>query len=511
MNFFGINTTTKIKLKIRPEVQELTLNLKDHHKAKYLQIAGAIRYAIKQKQVASGDALPSARKLAEQLNTNRHTVMAAYAELVAEGWVESQQRSAYRVSSLLPIQSSKTTSVISTDLIATQNTEFKWHFVRQGIRQNDKKASDYRYNFSGGQPDIASFPFTEFNRCFAHANQYIQPQLMSYGDSLGEPQLIAQITTYLRRVRAITDKQLMICNGSQEALYIVSQLLLQQNDLVAVEQLGYPPAWEAFKSTGAKLVAIKQDEQGMIPEHLEEVLKKSKVKLIYLTPLHQYPTTITLSISRRMQIYQLAVNYGVAIVEDDYDHEFHYKCQPLAPMAADDAAGLVIYISTFSKLMFGAARIGYLVANSAFIEQAAAFKTLINHKSNVMLQQAVAYWMKTGGFERHLRRMTKRYQQRRDAMVVLLTAYQRQGYPISFQIPDGGMALWVNMGKSVLELKKQLFDIDVYLQTGIEFDLCADKKESSQHIRLGFAAMTEQQAKEGLQLIINHLYGEINQ
>lgn len=498
-------------------MQALAINFSvqghDKQKAKYLQVAVAIRMAIKQGQVSVGEALPSARKLADQLQTNRHTIMAAYAELIAEGWVESKQRSGYRVVASLPIQSSRLSSLSANKPSEIDNDQkFSWQFVRQGICQSECKASDFNYNFSGGQPDIKLFPFAEFNRSFTQTNPRLNTSNLSYGDSLGEPQLVEQVSTYLRRVRSITDKQVMICNGSQEALYIVAQLLLQQGDFVAVEQFGYPPAWAAFKSAGADLIAIKQDEQGIILEHLDMILQQGKVKLIYLTPLHQYPTTVTLSISRRMKIYQLAVKYQVAIIEDDYDHEFHYKCQPLAPMASDDPYGLVIYISTFSKIMFSATRIGYLVANHPLIEQAVAFKMLINHKSNVMLQQGVACWMKTGGFERHLRRMTKIYQQRRDAMIKLLQNYQQQGLPINFKNPDGGMALWVDMGKSVLGLKEALFKQDVYLQTEMEFNLMPSLESSKithQHIRLGFAAMDEQQASEGLAIIVKVLYSNL--
>jgi len=469
-------------------------------KAKYLLIANAIREAIKQAQVAPGEVLPSARKLALQLKSNRHTVMAAYAELVAEGWVEAKLRSSYRVVDTLPIQTS-----IQRDKIRSKKAHFGWQFVRQGLQQNAVKASEFTYNFSGGQPDLALFPFDEFKSYFSQSCQRPKINNLSYGDSKGYPELINQVATYLRRVRSITDKEVMICNGSQEALYIISQLLLQQGDTVAVEQLGYPPAWAAFKSSGAELVAIKQDNKGIIVEHLAQQLQKGKIKLIYLTPLHQYPTTVTLDASRRMKIYQLAAQHNVAIIEDDYDHEFHYKCQPITPMASDDPLGLVIYISTFSKLMFGGTRIGYVAANSTLIDQLARYKALINHKSNVLIQDAVARWMLEGGFESHLRRMTKIYQKRRDAMVKQLQNYQQQGLPIKYQNPDGGMALWVDMGKPVSDLKATLLSKDVYLQTEPEFNL--NKSQTNyQFIRLGFAAMDETRASEGLAIIMRTLY-----
>ncbi len=473
----------------------------------YLQIADAVRIAIKKGLVDPGEALPSARKLAEQLSTNRHTIMVAFAELVAEGWVESKLRSGYKVVSTLPVQSSQ-----SLQKIDTKQQGFQWHFVRKGLSKNTIKASEYTYNFSGGQPDIQLFPFIEFKSYFAQTCQRPRFDDLGYGDNAGDPELISQVSTYLRRVRSITNKKLMICNGSQEALYVVSQLLLGAGDKVAVEQLGYPPAWAAFKSAGAELAIIKQDEKGILLDELEQSLKQGKIKLIYLTPLHQYPTTVTLDASRRMKIYQLAAQYKAAIVEDDYDHEFHFKCQPIAPMASDDPLGLVIYISTFSKLMFGGARVGYVAASSELIDHLVGFKSLVNHKSNVLIQQTVARWMKGGGFECHLRRMTRLYQQRRDAMINHLIEYQNTGLPIKFIIPDGGMALWVDTGKSIWGLKQKLLDKQVYVQTECEFNLSGiagiEDQKNYRFIRLGFAAMDEVKAKKGLDLIIQTLFFE---
>lgn len=482
--------------------------------AKYLVIADALRKAIKAGQVAPTEGLPSARKLAQQLSVNRHTIMAALAELVAQGWVEAKERSGYRVVAHLPIQSSLTLNKIKK----TQQS-FDWKFrVTQDLPVTAKvKASEYPYNFSGGQPDIRKFPFDEFKSHFSQTCQRPNIDNLSYGDSRGEADLIEEIATYLRRVRSITDKELMICNGSQEALYMISQLLLQPGDKVAVEQLGYPPAWAAFERTGAQLIAIKQDERGIVPAHLAQAFAQGNVKLLYLTPLHQYPTTVSLDISRRMQIYQLAVQYGVAIVEDDYDHEFHYDSQPIAPMAADDPAGLVIYISTFSKLMFGGARIGYVVASDTLIERLAAYKMLINHKCNVLVQQSVAKWMQQGGFEGHLRRMTRLYQKRRDFMVLQLKSYQEQGLPIHFEIPAGGMAIWLDMGKSIVGLKEKLLAKQVYLQTEVEFNILKESPDNDlsdkdsldkeyRFIRLGFAAMNEMEVTEGLAIIMATLY-----
>ena len=497
-------------------------------KAKYLLIAEALRQAIKQGQVMPGELLPSARKLAKDLAVNRHTIMAAFAELVAQGWVEAKQRASYCVAQSLPIQTSAAARSVN---VVKKGFEFEFRCQLPLLQQTAKKANQYRYNFSGGQPDIRVFPFHDFKRHFSTICQRPSYESLGYGDSCGEPELITQISQYLRRVRGITDKSLMICNGSQEALYMVAQLLLKAGDKVAVERLGYPPAWSTFARTGATLVTIDQDTKGLDPNHLADVFAQGDIKLLYLTPLHQYPTTVSLDISRRMQIYQLAADYGVAIVEDDYDHEFHYQSQPITPMAADDPAGLVIYISTFSKLMFGGARIGYVAASKLFIEQLAAYKALINHKTNTLIQQCVAHWMRSGDFESHLRRMTKLYLARRDYMVTALKAYQSKGLPLRFDVPAGGMAIWLDTGKSIVGLKELLLTKQVYLQTEVEFDLMgyafnhfsthiSTHKSSdnskivmkanqppARFIRLGFASMNETELDQGLSIVMRSLYG----
>jgi GntR family transcriptional regulator/MocR family aminotransferase len=176
-------------------------------------------------------------------------------------------------------------------------------------------------------------------------------------------------------------------------------------------------------------------------------------------------------------------------------------------MASDDPVGLVIYISTFSKLMFGGARIGYVVADEQLIAQLAAYKMLMNHKCNVLMQQTVAKWMQQGGFEAQLRRMTKLYHKRRDFIVAQLTTYQQKGLPIQFEIPAGGMAIWLDTGKSIVGLKETLLSKQVYLQTEVEFNIIKDLPEHNyRFIRLGFAAMNEQEMIEGLHRIFSTLY-----
>jgi GntR family transcriptional regulator/MocR family aminotransferase len=490
--------------------------------AKYLQLAETIRCAIRQGQLAAGDKLPSVKFISEDLSLNRHTVMKSFAELVAEGWIESTQRVGYKVTPNLPIEKSQGNYQIEgksqsqkSSVLLDNSSHINYRFVRSGSQLPSHPANNFEFNFSGGQPDLALFPFDEFKRCMSDVLSRPDRAQLSYGQSAGTPELIDQVKIYLRKSRAITGREIVITNGSQEALFIVAQLLLQIGDKVAVEELGYPPAMSAFSSTGAELVGVKQDAQGMCPDDLAIQILKGNVRLIYLTPLHQYPTTVTLTVSRRMAIYQLAAQHNIPIVEDDYDHEFHYRCQPLAPMASSDPAQLVIYLSTFSKIMFPGARIGIMAVTKTMAKAVSEYRLLICHKSNVLMQSALAKWMANGGFERHLRRTTRVNLQRRDHAILILKKYDY----FEFDIPDGGMALWVRLknGDEVVEggyvvapspsaecLAKKCQEKGIYIQHEKQYQLNKNNARDS-FIRLGFAGMSEKQFAEGIELLVNSL------
>ncbi|ASD69702.1 PLP-dependent aminotransferase family protein [Pseudoalteromonas piscicida] len=458
--------------------------------AKHKRLADVLRCAITEGKLTPGDKLPSARKLAELHGMNRHTVMNALQNLVAEGWLVVKERSGYRVNAELPIFSSQqiTSEVPSTPQIVPQ-------FAKTLTPVSSTKCTAYRYSFAGGLPDLHAFPYNEFKRFLVKACRKTNVSHFHYSDIAGCELLKFQIRAYLRRSRGLVCDDLLICNGSQEALSLVANAFINPGDGVAIEMLGYPPARHTFTNAGAEVFALAQDAEGIKVEALARCLEQNKVKLLYLTPLHQYPTTVTLSVPRRMAIYQLCQQYGVFIIEDDYDHEFHYLCPPLQPMAACDPSGIVIYISTFSKIMFAGARVGYMSARTDVLAQLVARKQLLNHKNDALTQLAVADWMEEGGFERHLRRMTKAYQVRHHAMAQHLNEL-KVTLDIDFEVPQGGMAYWVNSKRDVSKLSEKAREKGIYVQCEPEFTL--DKASSLSHIRLGFAAQEIEQQQAGL-------------
>ena len=472
-------------------------------KAKYVQIIDVYRNAIQSGSLLPGTVLPSARALSFYYQVNRHTVMNALQGLVAEGWLTSIQRRGYVVSEHLPIN----TSEKYTKQRSVKPFEYNFSMPLQQTSEVDLSAFDYI--FAGGLPDLSAFPKQKFKQSLSMAARQFNAHDMHYSESTGLPSLKHQILRYLGQARALNVDDLLICNGSQEALYLVAKGFINQGDFVAIETLGYPPARQAFESCGAALVDIAQDEQGICVDDLETQFKFRKIKLLYLTPLHQYPTTVTLPIARRLEIYRLCYQYGVLIIEDDYDHEFHYQCRPLQPMAADDPAGIVIYISTFSKIMCAGARLGYLHSAKPVLAHLKELKKLINHKNDVFTQLAVAHWMETGEFERHLKRMTKSYKARWQAMNSTLNALKAQDLNLSFIKPDGGMAFWLNCHQDVVALKLRAREKGIYFQSEEEFyhpnsvrSLKPNDGEVS-HIRLGFASQTVEQAEAGIYKIFS--------
>jgi len=474
-------------------------------KAKYLKISTALRLAINQGLLTPSEQLPAARELAQQLSSNRHTIMAAYDELIAEGWIYSVQRKGYFVADVLPIASSQPAKTDESP------SSFDWQFTKTLHPIMQEQAASYHYNFAGGTPDTELFPFSEFK---SHSNDALnQPDLISlnYGDNAGFPPLINQISHYLRKVRSLKNREIVITNGSQEALYIIAQILLSTGDSVAVEAMGYRPAWNAFSNAGANLIAVAQDDGGIIPESFASVVSAQQaqgtpIKLLYLTPLHQYPTTVTLSVTRRQAIYRIAQQHKIAIIEDDYDHEFHYRCQPLAPMASDDPQGLVIYLSTFSKVMFPGARIGFMAIDSTLRDAVVSYKTIINHKVNVTMQDAISRWMANGNFERYLRKVTKIYQQRRDCMLRQLSHYQQQQQLTAFTSPDGGMAVWVELNQSAKAFSMNAKSNGIFVQYQSHFML-NQTDDNDRFIRLGFAGMSSQKIEKGLACLFDHKNG----
>lgn len=479
-------------------MQELILSVPDDARPGYLRIAEALRSAIQKGMVKPGERLPSTRVLAGTLAVHRHTMSAAMDELVAEGWLEAGERRAHRVAQVLPSEFFKPKG-------GTKASPFdrglKWRLVREASKSfcaPDPYAA-YTHVFQSGLPDLSLFPYEEFRACLAESLRHSAAVHSGYGDPAGHPGFVESFEQYLRRVRAVTGRKLIVTHGAQEGIFLVAQLLIGPGHKVAVEVPGYPAAWDAFRAAGGEIVPVKVDRDGMDPEALEAAIAKQRLHLIYLTPHHQYPTTATLPTARRLRIYELACRHQIPIIEDDYDHEFHFRSQPIAPMASTDPCGLVIYMSTLSKVMFPSIRIGILAVPETLYQPLSDLRAIITRQNNTLLQDAVARWMDGGGFERHLRRMRRVYEDRRDATVAALSEARKRGLELSWELPDGGMGLWMDCGADADRVTALAAQAGVFVTAESNYHL--EPPRRSTHLRLGFASQQPEALRAGVGLL----------
>jgi GntR family transcriptional regulator / MocR family aminotransferase len=348
---------------------------------------------------------------------------------------------------------------------------------------------------SGTRPDVRLVPADLIGRAYRRVLHRFGPALVSYGDPAGLPRLRVALAAMLSATRglAIDSSSVLVTRGSQMALTLVARALIRQGDAIAVEHPGYRPAWEAFRITGAEIVPVRVDEGGVDIQALRQVIARRSIRAVYVTPHHQYPTTVTLTAPRRLALQQLAAQERFAIIEDDYDHEFHYSGRPVLPMASADAAGLVIYIGTLSKVLAPGLRLGFIVAPRDLIERLVAYRSFVDLQGDPVLECAVAELFEDGLIQRHVRKMRRIYRARLDALAAALRT-QLSGF-LTFRKPSGGTAIWVR----TRDARTMTRWAQAAREAGVAFDAGADFTVSgtaASHARLGFACLNDNELRE---------------
>jgi GntR family transcriptional regulator/MocR family aminotransferase len=285
-----------------------------------------------------------------------------------------------------------------------------------------------------------------------------------------------------------------ITRGSQMAIFLSAKLLAEPGDSVAIEALSYPPAREAFLAAGAAIHAVQMDEQGLNVDDLESLCRRTRLRAIYLTPHHQFPTTVVLPPERRIRLAALAEEHDFAIVEDDYDHEFHFSHRPLLPLASAQGFGRLAYIGSLSKLLSPSLRIGYLVGNKTLIDRAAAAVMMIDRQGDPVTEAAAAELMATGALKSHARKVLRIYAARREFLAARLRA--AFGDEVAFTLPQGGLALWALFATADLPaLAAAARESGVGFTPGQAFATNGAKLRGA---RLGFGSMDEGELAEAV-------------
>lgn len=473
---------------LRPWELHIQLDFRDT-KAVYLQIADALIEAVKSGKLKSGDCLPGSRKLAELLKINRNTVVQALDVLLIEGWLISVERKGIFVSQILPIES-KLHKKIEVEVSRQES--------------NGKNFSPYIV-FDDGLPDSKLAPIDDLAKAYRVIfSRKGRRQMMGYTDPQGDFAFRKAISDMLNFKRNLATKpeNIIITRGSQMAMYLIAHCLIEKGDVVVIENPGYAPAWQAFEFAGADLVPVSIDSDGILVGEIEDVLKKREIKAVYITPHHQFPTTVSLSIQRRYELIKLSNQYGFYIIEDDYDHEFHFAARPIFPLGSLSNFENYVYIGTMSKIVAPALRIGYLYcSNTDFISKVSSLRKVIDVQGDTMMEQAVLGLIQDGTIKRHLRRVTAKYAEKRDFFETLLTEHLVE--KIEFQKPNGGLAFWLKPKKQsdIFKLAKQLENKGIIILTPDKYSF----NEPIMGLRLGFASLSEQKLELGVKTIASLL------
>ena len=484
---------------LRPWKLALTISRKDGVPV-HLQIAQHVVDEIKRGRLAPGAVLPGSRAISDELGLNRKTVVLAFDELIAQGWLRSQGGKGTFVAPDIPIALHHQVSA---------EEEGSHHrglppptYALKGVAQTwEATAPHGAIVFSDGVPDSRLIPFEILGRAYrralitaARANRF------AYGDPRGEITLRHALADMLRAERKLPTgvENVCIVRGSQMGIFVVARILVSSGDHVAVDSLSYPPARAAFQAAGAQIHGVMMDSFGMRVDALESLCQQHKVTAIYLTPHHQFPTTRLMPIERRMHLLKLAEKYGFAIVEDDYDHEFHFSNRPMFPIASLDQTGRVIYIGSLSKVVAPGLRVGYIAGHKTVVDQCASEIMIIDRQGNAVTELAVAELLESGELRRHIRRALRIYQERRTQIAEQVSIHLKDW--VDFDLPEGGLALWLRLkgnmraeavvnearGSGVVIPSSQHFALDGQLVAGF---------------RLGFGSLTPAEITAGVKLL----------
>ena len=473
---------------LRPWELNLTIE-RESGTAIYVQITQKIIENIQNGRFTSGLALPGTREFAKKINVNRKTVIQAYDELIAQGWLTSESKRGTFVSSRVIAISQKPASSTQQRTIYPLPTDVT-------LLHGKRHAHDF-IHFSDGLPDSRLIPFEMLARAMRHALvTSARNGKSAYGNPKGAIILREAILQMLNMERGLHARVENICvvRGSQMGIFLTARVFVKAGEYVVTEKLTNPLAREAFKSCGANILSVAHDHEGIDVSHLEMLCHQLKIRAVYVTPNHQIPTTVCMSQVRRQQLLVLAERYDFLIIEDDSDFEFNYT-QSTLPLASMQQSKNVIYIGSMSKVLAPGFRIGYIVASADVIEQCAIQITLIDRQGDSISELAVAELLLTGEIKKHNLRALKIYEERCNYMSSLLSKELNEF--VSFQQPKNGLAIWLNASQAI---DVNLLSTDAESEK-VSFTSAASFSDVSNHaqgIRLGFASLNNDEIYLGI-------------
>jgi GntR family transcriptional regulator / MocR family aminotransferase len=473
-----------------PLSMQFVIPLSDHGGPLSRQVYLWFRNAALSGTLAAGERLPSSRELADQLGISRTVVILAYEQLLAEGFVIGHRGSGTFIAEGLARRDRKESSSSTRIQLSPYGTYAASALPRINVPRS--QAKPLRYDFSYRSSPLEGFPLSAWQRTMGRCARRAPTQTHQYGSAEGKLGLREAIASHLRRSRAVLcdPAQIVIVNGSQQALDLAARVLLSPGDRVVIENPHYQGAREIFRATGARLHPVAVDDEGLIVDRLPK-----HARLAFVTPSHQFPTGAILPLARRLALLAWAKRTGTVIIEDDYDGEFRYEGQPVESMQGLDTEGLVIYVGTFSRTIFPALRIGYLIAPKSLVGAFTGAKWLADRHTSTLEQETLAEFIASGAYERYLRRARKANASRREILLRAIDEFMCDRVSVTGQSSGAHIVLWPHRRLSEEAVIAKAADQGVGIYGTSHYFYGRTRRTG---LLLGYAHMRETDIKEGI-------------
>ncbi|QTE21772.1 PLP-dependent aminotransferase family protein [Polaribacter cellanae] len=457
----------------------------------YIQVSQQIINAIQRRYLTKGTLLPGTRNLSKLLKIHRNTAVAIYDELASLGWVEIIPNKGTFV--IEPEQTTvkikATSQKINEAYLSAKRTGFL--FQTSFHLASTSQFTNAKFTINDGKPDLRLHPVHQFTRWYSAAmkrknliKKWNRPN--EFSDTLFQ----TNICNYLNATRGfhVEPNNLLSTRSTEMSLYIVSQLILKPKDIVLVGNLSNYASNMIFQQAGASIKTIPVDNNGLNVNYIKEHFVKGSIRCVYVCAHRDYPTMVTLSVERRLELLQLAKEYGFAIIEDDYDYDFQFEGSAMLPMASADVNGMVIYLGKLGQSLFPSFQTGFVIAPENLISEANNYLQLLDKQGDLIQKQILSELINEGEIYRLMKKNVVIYKQRRDCLCDLLKIHFAE--IATWKIPSGGLAIWLEFQPKIalVQLAEEAEKNDLFIPKTILY-----QNKNTCAIRFGFGHLNEEE------------------
>ena len=462
----------------------------------YIQIAQQLTDAIQRGILPIGSKLPGTRQVAEIVGVHRKTVVAAFEELALQDWVKTYpNKGTYVIENNLS-QKRPLKSHLSKNIFAQQPA---FHFKQTHLFDQPVHTEKSDYFFTDGTPDVRLNATEQWYKYYSsiarrktvwdNKNWYLPNRKPLY----------SQLTNYLNITRGlrISPENLLITSNANMSLYLLTEILLDKDDIIAVAEKNYYKANMIFQKNGTKIKAVPTDNLGMDMDELEKICQKNPIRAVYVMPHAHYPTSVSLSKTRRIELLHLADKYNFIIIEDDWDYDYQFEKMSSLPLYSADDSDRVIYIGEIGRNLIPGYQAGFVVGNEKLIRALEQFAQIFNQQENRLMQMTLATLLEEGEMQKYIKKSKKIYRQRRDYFGYLLRECFSEQF--DFNLPHGGLAFWLeckNNRLNLMKISQKCAEKKLYIPSNLLY-----QNQNGSAMRLGFGHLNKQETEKCLSIL----------